>query len=380
MKSLILKNLFSVSLCIAIIACSNEKPKKYSTTVGFTNLTLFDNSRDYFTNDSLRTGRPISVLIWLPAEEQTEIDTLSLNDYLALSVSDTNENTRLKAEAIMKDLLYGYGFDSLALDSLYLKVKQMRSPLSRFNENRSQRYPVLLLSTALNAEAIYYTALAEFLASNGFIVAALNSPGNSVSEPAGYDQEGINNQLKDLQYALMELKKQSFIDTTRIAIGSWSTGGISAALLQMTHSEIKAFVSFDGGTGYSYGWELLTQSPYYDSSAQIIPAIHFHGTATPTRVEKNFNHIKSFKSNNTYLVELKHLNHYHFTSVAQYFNSLQAEPNKEFLHGYDDLKTFTLTFLNHYLQDQKIGDSEKIEVMKGLETEYIHVDHINNLQ
>ncbi|MGR7943595.1 alpha/beta hydrolase family protein [Paenibacillus sp. M.A.Huq-81] len=177
----------------------------------------------------------------------------------------------------------------------------VRSLLSSFKEvqthsfteapitREQSAYPVILLSPAYEASAFMYTSFAENLASNGYIVIALEHPYFSIipalfpdgvqavgkvqfSDEIDWESDGQHMQVwvDDILFVLEQLKRQNEgdngglgsltgkLDLNRVGMLGHSFGGAAAAQAMAERPDLLAGVNMDG---FPYGKELTNGLP-----------------------------------------------------------------------------------------------------------------------
>ncbi|HKI83764.1 MAG TPA: dienelactone hydrolase family protein, partial [Candidatus Krumholzibacteria bacterium] len=135
------------------------------------------------------------------------------------------------------------------------------------------RFPLVLYSAGWFNRAPDNTVLAEYLASHGFVVAAVPqlNPGLWTFNFHS-DFNSVENQTRDLEFALGTLSSQSFVDRTRVAVMGYSTGGDVVLLLQERNELIDAVVGLDAS------WSLdpdndVAGSPFFSAERSEVPIL-----------------------------------------------------------------------------------------------------------
>lgn len=227
------------------------------------------------------------------------------------------------------------------------------------------RFPVVFFDSGMNGPASFYFALAEYLASHGYLAVSIPSRGLAPGKPLGFDIRGVETKVLDLAVAINTLSKAPGADAERIAVAAWSVGGASTALAQMRSAAVKAVVSLDGATGYKYGWDLLQQSHFFDLSRTIAPYLHFTGKL-PNRFEvpKDFSYFTAVQTADSYLAEVESLNHAHFFAPGGVlpFAEKQMPHSEDFWASNRAVARLTLIFLDAFVK----GDGAARRLIEAL--------------
>jgi predicted dienelactone hydrolase len=210
------------------------------------------------------TKRELLVWIWYPAAGQSDA---AVDDYVPVAVATSVEHIRTSIfELLTKDVLkvHGHSLRSAAM-----------SP-------QQQSYPVLIMRAGASSEVWNYSALAEDLASNGYIVVGLDAPyrtgvvvfpdGRVVRRTPennpelcegkiGQARENCANRIltgwtADIAFALDRLAQLNIrdpagkftgrLEMTRVGVFGHSFGGAQAAQFCSEDSRCKAGVDVDG--------------------------------------------------------------------------------------------------------------------------------------
>ena len=109
------------------------------------------------------------------------------------------------------------------------------------------RFPVIVYSVGQNDFTQDSVSMAEYLASNGFIVTTVPDLGTSQVRPIlfSYEPSSYEVQLRDLELALTHTLELPIADSSRIAAVGHSYGGTYALLLAMRGSMVKGIVTLD---------------------------------------------------------------------------------------------------------------------------------------
>ncbi len=261
--------------------------------VGFASLRLRDTSRPWpsSTDPSGTRGRPVQVSVWYPAAGPGGAP-LDVEDYV---VADwTGAAPVLASESVRADALaaarrsFDAGRTSPLSEAAWRRVLSARSGASLGAPLLPGRHPLVLFETGLGGRSFWNLPLVEALAGHGYVVACLASYGKSETERLGFDLDGVQAQVEDMERALKALAARPDVDVSRLGLVAWSAGGVSQALLRLRHpGRFRAAVSLDSGTGYAYGAALLAAAGGVEADALLTPFLHFDAGWSDVPVQRD---------------------------------------------------------------------------------------------
>lgn len=219
-----------------------------SHAVGFRRIWSEDASRIWPRSPAIDSvsgpvARPIRVDVWYPAETCMRGDRMRLGDYLEMDAPSPD----------FDDLVFlthrwnEYSYRGLAPDSAaYDRLMSAETAACAGAVGSPGRFPLVVYSAGWFNRSPDNTVLAEYLASHGFVVAALPqvNPGLWTFDFTS-DAPAIENQIRDMEMALALLRDDPAVDRRRIAAAGYSTGGDVALLLQNRNPLIRAVVGMD---------------------------------------------------------------------------------------------------------------------------------------
>lgn len=225
-------------------------------SVGRSTLRWLDPSRPEPLSSNSDDSRAIVAEIWYPAEAGTGIDAGYISDFARLRQSfvASGEVSRL--------------------ESLGLRFVRSASRLNARPAHTEPGYPVVLLSPGNGTNVEFYAAIAEELASHGYIVVGVNHPydvaavtladgavARFAAGPSGGEEREewvagrIAQRVADVRFAVDQLEKINIqedspfakrLDLTRLGVMGHSLGGITAAEACRTDARFQACLNFDG--------------------------------------------------------------------------------------------------------------------------------------
>ena len=319
-------------------------------SVGFKTLLTVDHSRSYrFLSRPEAGGRPMRLFIWYPTRRSKPGPYLRFADYVYSQSleKEAHQLTSADKSNFDKRLTETLSFFNVEDEQVDLLLKAETKAIRNAHEIKG-RFPLVILGNV--GEGFYYSSIAEYLATNGYVVVTLPSIGANEGEPCGFDLNCLKIQQTDMEFAIARMSKQPNVDASRIGLIAWSFSGLAAAHLQTRSSSVKAVVSLDAATGYQYGKEILDSSKQLEMNKTLVPFLHLHGLAGQSRVPKNFDFFNTYQSREKKLVEFKNLQHSDFISLYGIgVRYAKKETNEMTISEIRQTNLVVKEFLNAYL-------------------------------
>jgi tetratricopeptide (TPR) repeat protein len=293
-------------------------------------------------------GRPLQTLIWYPAIQSKSKPMTGL-DYVALADTEVHFDSPDPEHSKWRKRVNS-SFDS---------------PLWAVRDAKPQegRYPIVIYAPSDSSVAWENADLCEYLASHGYIVLASRSMGTSTRDMTD-DVEGINEQARDISFLITYAGTLSDADRSKVAVVSFSWGGISSLFAAARDKRIDALAELDGSMRYYPG--LVKQAGDIHPEQMEIPLLFFT-SSDPNHfelVQRNYNPdsdvvgpnvLNAWKQGDLYTVNMLGISHPEFCSMFQRWKHYAI--NEVADYGVDDMNTsyawmalYTLKFLNAYLK------------------------------
>lgn len=241
---------------------------------GFRRVWTLDQTRvwprsEHIDQSTGEIGRPIRVDVWYPASCDSS-KRMPFRGYLEMdspgpAFDDLVFLTRRWDE---------YSYRGLAPDSAVFD-RLMETPTAACYEAGAAAgaFPLITYSAGWFNRTPDNTILAEFLASHGFVVAAVpqSNPGLWTFN-FGSDAASVETQVRDLEVAIGALAGESMVDRRHIISMGYSTGGDVALLLQGRNPLVNAVVGLDAS--WSLGSDNdVTGSPFFIPDNHVVPVL-----------------------------------------------------------------------------------------------------------
>ena len=297
-------------------------------------------------------GRSLQTLVWYPAK-QSGNKPMTAVEYVAL------EDTEVHFDAPDPEHNKWRKRVNRSFDAPLWAVRDAKPA--------GGRYPVLIYAPSDSSVAWENADLCEYLASHGYIVLASPSMGARTRDMTD-DVEGINEQAHDISFLITYAGTLPDADISKVAVVSFSWGGISSLFAAARDHRIDALAEMDGSMRYFPG--LVKQAGDVDPEQMKIPLLFFTANTTDyiEDVQRNYipaadivgpSVLNAWKHGDLYTVNMLGMSHPEFCSMFQRWKSAQDYSTDEVAdYGRDDTNTsyawaslYTLKFLNAYLKN-----------------------------
>lgn len=276
--------------------------------------------------------RILPLHIWYPAQSATQ-QNLRFADFVINELKPLH-NTQ-SSETILLNLVKQYIDSTEAV----VTAKQIGQVITSSCPNApvvKGKFPVVLMGNGLTTPGFFYTLMAEYLASHGYVVISYPSLPENETATVGFNERGILNQVADMEWVINEIAKLPFADKDNIVLAAWSVGGASQILFQMKHKMAKALISMDAASQYQYGKELITSSIYYDSAAFTTPFLNLTAAGPARFVVPRSNYFADTMAVNRQQFIFPKLSHSNFLSFHQYILWL-TKPDAAIKKSYEEM-------------------------------------------
>ena len=278
-------------------------------------------------------GRPVQITIWSPAREMGS--ALTFQQYVELtsnqaSLAPPNLETSARAVAGLRQFVVAQGSAGTAVDAWF------HLPVAASWDARvaDGRFPLVIIAQGNYHSAYHQAVLAQFFASNGFVVATSASPlvlGQDTLNPA--DLLALaRRQAADIEYIYHEVAPREHVDAQRLALVAHSFGARAGFIAIADGLPARSFVSLDGGIANRSGKDWL-RGTALDTATVSTTLLHFYQTDDDT-VIPDFDMVRTQWVGDRTLVKVAHMYHPYFTSlgfVAAVDSALHFAPATEAL-------------------------------------------------
>ncbi len=330
--------------------------------IGFKVINISDSSRlvrpkqDYFGNpaSSDRT-RQLYVHLWYPAK-LGKAAPMTFADYVYSSNRTWPQTmtaaAKDKADSNVRNMIQRF-FGSVT-ETAWASLQQTKL-LARYNaEPAKGRFP-LVVGTLREVST---TLTNEYLASHGYVVAFVQSANDRYeTDDATLTALVLNNQLRDLELIVSQLREKPFVDPLKLATLGFSGSGLAPILFAMRHPDVDALALLETGMWGPLG-SSYTKTPLYDVRALRVPFFFSYSDSSIGRwPEQQFAEFDQFKfsTRHYFKVNIPKFHHWDFATegmAASTVLSLRGEQQTDFRQGFEQTNVYLLHFLNAYVKKQ----------------------------
>lgn len=308
--------------------------------VGFRTLFRFDASRTWRGTRDYRgtfspdlNGRPVQVNVWYPAAAAGSKRQMRYGDY----VDQTSPEAFSIFNAVMKERSRRNAVDSVPSDQL---AALQATPMNAYKDAPSAegRFPAVLYFGGLDSEINSNLILAEYLASQGYIVASVSLLGPTDEQTfQSRTPDDIEATVRDMEFAWSILSEEPNTDKAKLTAMGHSVGAIEAVLLGMRNANVSAVIALDGTYAFQGLSTVLTNSYGYAPGkmrASFLDLRRAQGAQGDEPLDLTT--IGSFRYSDRTYVTISKMHHSDFTSFAMLGETFHAPITSKYpLNGWD---------------------------------------------
>jgi tetratricopeptide (TPR) repeat protein len=340
----------------------NLEPGPYP--IGYKVAFLYDHTRIYKSQYDYKGNianqdifRPVQISIWYPAIRPDSADFMKYIEYEITAVTRFNYallTDTLEAEIIhsLKSSYKQRGYEDTAIDDLVNVVFLRSTRAIKDSPPASGSFPLIVFCSGGGDVPSSHDIMFEYLASHGYIIAAVPSNGFFEGGPS-YNLMDEESQIRDMEFALNYMRDFPGVDVRNICAMGFSYGGIVNVLFALRNCDIKAVLCLDGSICLADRDRAVKVLPYFRPDRLRIPFMNMLMVVS-NRYDLKF--YEALKYSDAYLVFFNHMKHSDFTSqrTIQVPGNLGSPWNRNITSINLSLETacrYALNYLDAYLKN-----------------------------
>ncbi len=331
---------------------------------GFQIIQLYDFSRsykeetDYFGKviEDVQS-RPIQAYIWYPTKRVKRPKFMSYNKYIEAQFMRERYQKKISKEELSKlkekslefadGLLYSVPTSITAEELLASRTKAIwdADPIKG-------KFPLIIYAPSYSSTPMDNAMICEYLASHGYIVAAVPSAGKGQQEMSS-DLEGLLAQVEDMEELKGLMQTRNNVQINKIGTWGYSWGGAANVLFQMRNTYVDAVLSYDGSMEYFY--DLVKDLYFFNTDKTRVPYLFM---AKGNAYDTTYQFYNSLKYADAYCLKFKELEHPDFSSFTAFVASHDPNSSNYFNQdNYDGIALYSLHFFNASLKGDEQSKS-----------------------
>lgn len=302
--------------------------------VGVTVIDERDTSRKAFAPDDGK-GRPIRIVTWHPAASGSG-ERLTLRRYVQMGSQGVDAFSKEPLSLGKPPVLWNATLDTPLFAELGARPMHGRFPLVVF----------------LHASPWSASVMSEYLASNGFVVAAFESQG-AVDREYRLSRDNLDAMMQDLAFVVARMRREANV-SDRFGVIGMSNGALAGTAIQLLGLMPRAIVSLDGTVGEKMGSAWLAERSGGNSRKFIVPMLHLY---TPANPHLELDPLRGYAAKPV-LIDMGGIRHVDFLAyaalenvIAGAFGAVERDPRPSF----EAICRYTEAFLRWHLGGDASG-------------------------
>ena len=321
--------------------------------VGFTIRSQYDYSRAFRPEMMFggrryqgETARPVQILVWYPSSVKAGFKRMQYREYLPLGMRELSFEALAAEDKRKGEEEYVRGGQT---DNLKAYERLMGAATASVAEAPKAKgaFPLVIYAPGGGGRAYNNSIMCEYLASHGYVVAALPSIGAYRPKPI-FEAVDFEGYARDIEFVLSVMRTFPNTDAKKASIIGHSMGGTSSVIVQMRNMNLRAAVYLD------------TVGVYKDFVKWNALAFRAPQLYLARKAVNNPELIKEVKNDavHSFLWGGDYVNHFSFCADGMIANViLNPKPKhaSELKALYENGCRYTLNFLNGYLKSDPKG-------------------------
>jgi tetratricopeptide (TPR) repeat protein len=298
-------------------------------------------------------SRRMRVHVWYPTA-QTAGQPMTFRDYMFSHHADTATDAYRRSDEANRRRFFGQ-FGTVT-DTGWSRLLATPLHARRDASPTVGRFPLVIgmlrtLST---------TVTNEYLASHGYVVAMIDAfqPDNPDPGP------GLEVAVRDMEFAVPELRKLAFVDPAKLAALGFSGSGFSQILFAMRHPDVDAVSDLESAIFDDRVYWPLNRGWGYNVTALRVPFLHTYSVPL-SKLENRFVEFEMMRyaPRHHYLVDAPGIHHWDFATegmAASTVLRIRGANGPRLQQAFETTNRYLLAFFNAYVK----GDQTELAFLR----------------
>jgi len=331
---------------------SDLRPGPYA--VGFKTIEEYDYSRvfrpkyDYFgTPLEGERARPLQICIWYPAQPKTKGAPMVYGEY-SFPYPENTDFFALIAGLQDRERNYLFGLFNpnrgLPLDLMSVDMTAIKDAAPAEGQ-----FPLIVYCSDLQGSYSENAILCEYLAGQGYVVAATHSIGTKDTNPIT-TQGDLETLLSDKEFLPAAMREMPFVDKNKLGVIGMGFGGLESLLLAMRNPDIDAIVSLRGIFIYSANFDFVRQSPYFGIANCHVPILQIYPSEVDNLDLSLYESLRFAPRYSAKMMKLQNRDFAGYSLLSSMVPGIEVENLADKKAGYSAICRYTAEFFNANLK------------------------------
>ena len=297
--------------------------------VGYRVLHEYDSRRtfkpkfDYFGRPMEGSiARPIQISVWYPAAAASGLKRMRLEDYYFTTATETDfappstERLTLLKNRLKNIWPIEFRIPPEGRAAIREKIEDaLQEEVFAAKDAAPEKgpFPLIVHMPGYNASPAHHAYLFEYLASHGYVVAAVPNMGRYRRE---IDDEAasLDVQARDLEFAVARMGEYAYVDLSRVGTTGMSWGGFSNVLFGGRDARVDAVLTLDGAITMPEELKLIEAVPGYSHGA--FDKAYMQLLVTPSEAKfrpKDLRFFEALEYGDAHMVQFQGVDHDEFS-------------------------------------------------------------------
>ena len=284
----------------------------------------FKPKRDYFGKPTEGPiARPLQISVWYPAKSSPGHARMRLVDYYHTQATETDfappssERLTIMMNRLKNIWPIEFRIPPEGRAAIRERIEgALQEEVFAAKEAAPEKgpFPLIVHMPGYNGSPSHHAYLFEYLASRGYVIAAVPNMGRNRRE---IDDEAasLDVQARDLEFAVARMGELPYVDLSRVGTTGMSWGGFSNVLFGERDARVDAVLTLDGAITMPEELKLIEAVPGY--SHQAFDKAYMQLLVTPSEAKfrpKDLRFFEALEYGDAHMVQFRGVDHDEFSS------------------------------------------------------------------